>query len=170
MTKSLVVVVVVVVLSWLGCARASASPPSAAPAAAAAGSRAAHLIPAAPGRFGFERIALRGAAVDDVGRAYGVVVAREGWTDLIGDRWPRRAAPAWTLGVEARDGRVTAAHVMIPILSHVDERAVLAAARARLGSPADDSACWWRCAWPAAGVSLTVNHTRTTSFVELTLE
>lgn len=159
--------IVLAIVAWLGCTRAM---PSADTPAAPAPSLAAQLIPPAPAPFGFERIALRGAAVDEVARAYGVTVAGEGWSDLIGQRWPPRDGHEWSLGVEAREGRVTAAHVTIPIGSHVDERDVVAAARARLGEPAGGGTCWMECAWPSAGVSLRVHYTRTINTVELTLE
>lgn len=125
----------------------------------------------APGepRFGFERVKLVGAEVEAVARAYGVAVQAEGWSDLVGERFPQgRTPPGVSLGVEAAGGKVVNAVLTVPLLQHTDEQDFVAAVERRLGKPSE-TGCWWECAWASAGVALHVQRTRTTNWIVLAL-
>jgi hypothetical protein len=166
---SMLKTLVLAALTWAGCIHDAAPAQPAAPRPTP-GSLATQLIPPAPGPFPFERIPLRGAAVEDVAKAYGVAVAADGWTDLIGERWPRRTEDGWSLGVEAHAGRVIAATVVFPAQSSRGEADAVAALRARLGKPSQLGACWHSCEWPAEGITLTTHNTRLDNWMILTLD
>ena len=114
-------------------------------------------------------LALRGAHVDEVGRAYAVTVSPDGVTTLAGDGvdCSRQPAAGWSLKVSSRAGRVRVVELMWCGAGPAPE--IADSLRRRLGDPSH-GACSDVCSWSSTDAFLAHHDEETGSYDVLVLE